>query len=520
MLNPPKKINCLRDPWLWVLLGVSCVFRLLFFLAEKPPYAYSDTYSYYEVVRYLVNQGNFGPRIWLTPGYPLFLAFAEAIPFFHYRWVAVALQHSLGLLSLGLVYALGIRFFKSFQGTRFWAFLAGLLYLNARFVLYDHSILADSFFTSLVVIQSYFFVRYLESNRNIWLVFLGLFFGISTLVKPVDQLGWVAVVLTLLLWKRPWKDALRGMGGMLLAFLAIVSLWVGRNFLVHGYFGISPYGDYQRLIRTSKFLDRSKYMNQFLNERSLKGIQLPPGPNTPKKLAEFAASTSTIPSAQGEEYRRLLNVMMGASLAKYLNETRGRGSRACYFTLQDYLKAGFNELIVVKELGKMSDQIMANPKIPTWKLYFQESLDVHLPDMMLWGKNGNFPRANLRELIIFAGEKNKKGEKGWTLSFLTAITPYLYWHRIFIILTPLAFLGLLGALIFKFYPAFSCYALLRISYFPVIVILFGNGFERYRLPADHLIILGAVLPLAGSFSWLKKSIPGFLERYPRIRHDG
>lgn len=491
-----KSINCLKDPWLWVLLFISAAYRLLFFMAGRAPWAYPDTYSYYELAKFIVAQGNFGPRVWLTPAYPLFLAISEWFPWGSYRWVAAALQQSLGLLSLGLLYAIGLRFFKSLPRPRLLAFLAGLLYLNARYPLYDHSILADSLFTSLVVMQSYLLVRYLESKGLGWLFFLGLLLGISTLVKPIDQLAWFVVALSLLLWQRPFLKTLRGVGLMVLACLMVVSLWVGRNYLYHGYLGISAYGGYQRLIRTVKYFNKYEFIQNYRKEKSLQEIKLPPNETTPAKLREIVRGLSEDPQVQDREYRRLLRLLMGARLVEHLGQTKGYRSRSVFYTFRDFYGAGFDELVVVSELGKLSGQIMANPKQPTWSLYFKDSFTHHLPEMMLWGKKSNIATSNAKKLNRFAKQKEGKGEGGVALSLLNSLTHYLYWPNLFRVLSPLALLGFLGALIFKFNTTFSFYALIRTAYFPGIVILFGNGFERYRLPVDHLIILGAILAIA------------------------
>lgn len=501
---PTKKVNCLKDPWFWVLLALAAIIRLLFLSSGRPPFAYPDTYSYTNMALALVQAGNFGPRVWLTPGYPLVLAAFEWLPSVGLRWGAVSLQHFLGWLSVGLVYAIGVRFFYSLPRARFWAFLSGILYLNARFVLYDHAILADSIFTSLVVFQSYLFIRYLDSDKISWLAVLGLFFGISTLVKPIDQLAWTAPAIALLVWKRPLKRPALGMGLMILIFISVASLWVGRNYFGHGYFGLSAYGGFQKLIRSASLMDREKFTLQLENEKKLTNITLPPNENTREDLQGIAQDFNRDPNVQNQEYHRLLNILLGASLANYLDQTKGYRSRSVYYTFRDFYKVGFPELEIVGEMGTLSQHIMANPEKPQWKLYILESLQKHLPEMMYHGKSSNIATSNLKKLKKYDRNQRKKGQGNLALSTIATISPYLYWPNIFKILVPLSLLGLIGALILKFFLPFSSYALLRILYYPAVVIVFGNGFERYRLPADHLIILGAVLALAGIFMGVRR----------------
>ena len=170
------------------------------------------------------------------PGYPLFLALADALPG-RLEDVAVIAQLLLGAsLSAALVLFAWPLF------GRLAAVLAGLLLaLTAPFLSVESLLLADALFGLLVTVAAGLVAAaaLAEQRRMRWLVGAGVAIACAVYVKPVGHALVLAPLLPLALATRSWRATLLGTGTVVVVVALLTVPWMARNDARYGSFTMS-----------------------------------------------------------------------------------------------------------------------------------------------------------------------------------------------------------------------------------------------------------------------------------------
>ncbi len=232
-----------------VLLGL--VLRLAFAFRAPPLLEWRDSASYTLPALALLDGAGFDPELKRPPLYPLFLTFAFWVFGEDFRG-PLLLQHLLGALGAGLAYLLGVRLWGRAAGV-----VAGLLTaLNGGLVFLEHSIMAESLFTFLLLATVLAAHAATRADAKRWALTSGILLGMAALTRPGAVV--VAAPLALALaWLAPGTRRRRlAIGGLALAgCLALVLPWTIRNGVVHGTFAVAG-GLGEALLYRTRHADR------------------------------------------------------------------------------------------------------------------------------------------------------------------------------------------------------------------------------------------------------------------------
>ncbi len=200
-----------------------------------------------------------------TPVYPFFVAGIYWIS--GYRvYMVLLLQILMGALSCLIIYKIGTLLFNNRVG-----FLAGcLLAVDFVSLLYANMLMTETVFTFLLLVSIYFVVRFLKRLRIKYLVWGGLFMGLTTLCRPVSLYFPVFLVLFFIFssFVKGTPPVSRITNGLIfvLIFLLTLSPWLIRNYKVSGFPHISSMG---RML----LMDNAVFLEQARSGRSFKEIQ-------------------------------------------------------------------------------------------------------------------------------------------------------------------------------------------------------------------------------------------------------
>ena len=183
------------------------------------------------------------PEIVRTPGYPLFLL--PGLLLGHVTAVTVILQVFVGCLTVWLV----CRITLALTGKPGAAVAAGLLMaLEPLSVLYCSRLLAETLFTSLLMLFLYLFILSLRERRSGYLFASAFALAAAVYVRPIAY--WLPVLGAIFLVAASWKKRSLRPRSLLkpLSFLGICAVLIGawqvRNKMETGYGGFSAITDY------------------------------------------------------------------------------------------------------------------------------------------------------------------------------------------------------------------------------------------------------------------------------------
>jgi len=172
-----------------------------------------------------------------TPGYPVFIAFADSIGGSPERSVLVA-QHLLGVAVAVAVAVVCWRYFG-----RAAALLAGsLAALSPGMAYLEHFVLADFLFGVLIFAGALVLVKAVERGTLASLFLAGAVFGLATYMKPVGQFLVVAGLLPLALSTRSLKRTLAGSAVVAAGLALVIAPWILRNAAQYGHATLSTQG--------------------------------------------------------------------------------------------------------------------------------------------------------------------------------------------------------------------------------------------------------------------------------------
>jgi 4-amino-4-deoxy-L-arabinose transferase-like glycosyltransferase len=171
------------------------------------------------------------PDLTRTPVFPLFVACCYWIGG-HQPAVAVAAQLVLSVLTLGVLYVLGRRFFDALTALAATALLA----FDPLSIRYGTLLLSETLFTLLFYSSLFCVVASLRQPRPVWMAASILLTGLAVLCRPIALLWPLALLLifALVAWREKRCYPLLHYGLFLVGAYAIVSTWVVRNGRVGG----------------------------------------------------------------------------------------------------------------------------------------------------------------------------------------------------------------------------------------------------------------------------------------------
>jgi 4-amino-4-deoxy-L-arabinose transferase-like glycosyltransferase len=200
-------------------------------------YSFGDTDAYNKFAYSLLEYGDFyNPAgelsAWITPGYPLFLAFIYLV--FGYGYLPVLIIQAL-LLTLSYYF---LFIMAQYAFNRPVALISiALLLLNFKITVYIQSIYTEILFLSFLSIflyLSYKIYRKKDSDYKLYIA-TGILLGFLFMIRPVILPVMIILFFTLLIRKIELKKIL-----VLFTFVFIsISPWLIRNYLIFGRLVIS-----------------------------------------------------------------------------------------------------------------------------------------------------------------------------------------------------------------------------------------------------------------------------------------
>ena len=239
----PGEFHFSSRRWLALILLGALTVRLMAAVCWDVYFAhggfvYGDSDGYWTLAQNIAS-GNpyeyYGRQIFRMPGYPIFLAalqivFGTSMPILYARLAGAVL----GTLCVWQTWAIA----RLLKGEKAGLISAAIAAVYPEFVLISPMILSETLFSVFLLAQLYFWVRCFISARWQDALWMGLFAGLATLVKP----GWIlftpgalAAIGLYRLWKKSASKRLfiQGVVSIFVMFL-VLTPWAYRNERISG----------------------------------------------------------------------------------------------------------------------------------------------------------------------------------------------------------------------------------------------------------------------------------------------
>lgn len=246
----PMTMNWIRRHKIEIIIfALALVARLVFFSMvfahnshELLPTIHGDD-GYYEISQGIMNGHGFTwdtmapwkPNPLRPPVWPFLIAFWVKI--FGSYWAVFAFEMILGSLIPVLAFHVSLKIF----GERVGKWVGTALCFEPYSVLFSFLLYSETCFIFFFLLFALFLLRYFQDKTIRNLVWMSVFMGLATLVKPTIQ--YVPIILAALM---PWdsrknvtKKILRDIAIMLALFAVVVAPWVYRNYREFGVIGMS-----------------------------------------------------------------------------------------------------------------------------------------------------------------------------------------------------------------------------------------------------------------------------------------
>ena len=268
-LPTKRAISRLGDPPFLVLaailLAVFLVTRLPFFWYYPRVDLSQDSGSYLEIAN-TMRAGNWPHFIFRTPGYPLLIWGVTSVVD---RWLAVIfVQNLLSFLSaLFLVHS--VRRLSRKLALPATIAMCGFLG-SSQVLIYDISLLSDSLYTSMVLLEVGALFLAFSGERPAWFAVASAGMALAILIRPAGAYFAViyAVVLAYMLWNR---FRLSSVVGFAVPFPAILLGFCSYNRATIGQFVISPFGEANLAGATALFWETDPRLAPPVN-KALEGL--------------------------------------------------------------------------------------------------------------------------------------------------------------------------------------------------------------------------------------------------------
>ncbi|HEV3237320.1 MAG TPA: glycosyltransferase family 39 protein, partial [Gemmataceae bacterium] len=164
------------------------------------------------------------------PLYPYFLAGVYSVAGVEHFQAVRFLQALLSLLTLPILYRLGVEVYSQKVGT----WLAGLYAFYPSLLGYNNLILTETLFTFLFVSTCYLLIHALQTHSLGWLMAGGLVMGLTALTRSVLWLFPPVLCLFLLFaWKGSFSHRILAIASFSVIFGIVLTPWAVRNSKLH-----------------------------------------------------------------------------------------------------------------------------------------------------------------------------------------------------------------------------------------------------------------------------------------------
>ena len=229
-------INSLKHLFFFSIV-FSVIIRIAFYLYTSQNtelYFHGDQVEYIELGRILYDQFQFD-ETFDTSRVPLYPAFISLIlKFYNNLNFVILIQHLVGLSFIIIAYNIGLIYSKEI------AFISGILCsLNLNFIIHANFFLTETLFGLFFFIFLFFSIHFLKFFKIKFLIFSGIFLGLSALVRPVVIYFPIVFLIFLIFAKYNFKKKILSIFVFLITFYATVFPWMFHNYKLYGNFALS-----------------------------------------------------------------------------------------------------------------------------------------------------------------------------------------------------------------------------------------------------------------------------------------
>lgn len=227
-----------------IILTLAFLIRIIYFIfiiLRNPDGIYVfDSYGYWQIAFNVREYGIFSqsydfpiePDYFRTPVYPLFIILAEF--FGPEGFSIIAFQIVIALASCYFTYKIG----SEITGSRFISHIATLIIaVDVPSIVMNNLVLTETLFTFLLITSVYSFIRYLKTQRILWLLISSFLCGAAILCRPIGFfLPLLFAVCIVFFYRKSFKKSILHFIVYFFAVLITLSPWLIRNKIVFGHF--------------------------------------------------------------------------------------------------------------------------------------------------------------------------------------------------------------------------------------------------------------------------------------------
>lgn len=211
------------------ILLVSLVIRVVFSV-DNVKSLFIDIKSYEDDAIAILDAGIMSLKAYHAPVYPFFIAAVYAVFGRSYLYVYIA-QSVLGTLTTFLIYLIAGRLGA---GKRISLLSAGASLLYWPLQMYSGILLSETVFLFLLSLGVYIFLKALDMQKLLLFAAAGVVFGLSTLTRSINMLLlFVLPVVYFLYYRKNFKKLFINSLVYILAFIAVISPWTIRNYIIY-----------------------------------------------------------------------------------------------------------------------------------------------------------------------------------------------------------------------------------------------------------------------------------------------
>ena len=229
-------INSLKHLFFFSIV-FSVIIRIAFYLytlQNTELYFQGDQVEYIQLGRILYDQFQFD-ETFDTSRAPLYPAFISLIlKFYNNLNFVILIQHLVGLSFIIIAYNIGLIYSKEI------AFISGILCsLNLNFIIHSNFFLTETLFGLFFFIFLFFSIHFLKFFKIKFLLFSGIFLGLSVLVRPLVIYLPIVFLIFLVFAKYNFKKKFLAIFVFLITFYATIFPWMFHNYKLHGHFALT-----------------------------------------------------------------------------------------------------------------------------------------------------------------------------------------------------------------------------------------------------------------------------------------
>jgi len=229
-------INSLKNLFFFSIV-FSVIIRVAFYLytlQNTELYFHGDQVEYIALGRMLYDQFQFDETFY-TSRMPLYPAFISLIlKFYNNLNFVILIQHLVGLSFIIIAYNIGLIYSKEI------AFISGILCsLNLNFITHANFFLTETLFGLFFFIFLFFSIHFLKFFKIKFLLFSGIFLGLSVLVRPLVIYLPIVFLIFLVFAKYNFKKKFLAIFVFLITFYATIFPWMFHNYKLHGHFALT-----------------------------------------------------------------------------------------------------------------------------------------------------------------------------------------------------------------------------------------------------------------------------------------